>query len=288
MVMDRIAELVELLEPEVAAPPRDLQARQRDTLLRFMVSAEEAPPRPAHRRPRAKHRDRYLAIAGAAAVVAVVAATLVLGSSTTRPPVAEPGTSAVLTAVTSALVNTNRDIEEVQSSVSAAAQLSSTSWVDLDRGTCRTDTSIDGQRSLTVLVRDGSAVVIDYGLREWWTRDARGVNCEPSLTPQGIEHDVTTGDYRLAGQSTINGQPALKLESSTSTTGTHPVAKVTTLWVNATTYLPIQSTSLGHASEQTVFSWLPATSANASILNVKVPTGFRHVATAPLPNPAAP
>jgi hypothetical protein len=286
--MDRIAELVELLEPEVAAPPPHLQSRQRDALLRFMASAEEARTRPAHRRPRARHRGRHLAIAGAAAVVAVVAATLVLGSSTQRPPVAAPDTSAVLTAVTRALANTSGDIEEVQSSVPAAARLSSTSWVNLANGTCRTDTSVNGQPSLTVFVRDGSAVFIDYGLREWWTRDTGGVTCEPPLTPQTIIHDVTTGDYRLAGHATVGGQAALKLVSSMTTAGAHPVTKMTTLWVNATTYLPIQSTSLGHAKEQTVFGWLPATSVNASILNVTVPAGFRNVASAPSPNPSGP
>ncbi len=125
-------------------------------------------------------------------------------------------------------------------------------------------------------------------IREWWTRDTRGVTCEPPLTPQAIIHDVTTGDYRVAGRATVGEQPALKLESSMTTTGTHPETKMTTLSVNSTTYLPIQSTSLGRASEQTVFSWLPATSVNASILNVKVPAGFRHVAATPSPNPAAP
>jgi hypothetical protein len=288
--MDRIAELVELLEPEVAAPPPDLQSRQRDALLRFMASAEEARTRPGHRRPRARHRGWYLAIAGAAAVVAVVAATLVPRSSNPRPPVAAPGTapgtSAVLTAVTRALANTSGDIEEVQSSVPAPAQLSSTSWTDLTTGACRTDTSVNGQPSLTVFVRDGSAVFIDYRVREWWTRDTRGVTCEPPLTPQTIMHDVTTGDYRLAGHATVGGQSALQLVSSMTTAGAHPVTKVTTLWVNATTYLPIQSNSLGHAEEQTVFSWLRATSVNAAMLKVKVPAGFRSVATAPSPSPS--
>ena len=281
--MDRITELVELLEPEVAAPLPDLRVRQRDALLRYMASAEEARTRRAPRRPRAKHRGRYLAIAGAAAAVAVVAAIFVPGSSTPPPPVAAPRTSAVLTAVTRALATTSDDIEEVHSSVPAAAQLSSTSWIDLANGTCRTDTSVDGQRSLTVFIGGGNAVVIDYGLQEWWTRATSGVTCEPLITPQTIADDLTTGDYRLAGRATVGGQPALKLESSTTTSGTHPVTKMTTLWVNATTYLPIRSTSLGHAGEQTVFSWLPATSVNAAILRVEVPAGFHHVATAPSP-----
>jgi hypothetical protein len=280
--MDRIAELVQLLEPEVAAPSSHLQARQREDLFRFMASVEKADSGPAHWRLRAWH----LAIAGSVAAVAVAAATFVPGSSTPRSPLAAPRTSAVLTAVTRALTSTGGDIEEIQSSISAAIRLSSTSWIDLDTGICRTDTSINAQPSLTVFVGDGNAVIIDYARREWWTREASGVTCESPLTPQAIEHDVTTGDYRLAGHATVGGQPALKLVSTT--TGAQRVTKVTTLWVNATTYLPIQSTSLGHAREQTLFTWLPATSVNAAILDFKVPAGFLQVVTAPSPDSSGP
>ncbi len=200
MAMDRIVELVQLLEPEVAPPPPDLQARQRDVLLQFIASADKARTRLPRWRPKARHSGWYIAIAGAAAVAAVVAAISLPGSSPPHPPVAAPGTSAVLTAVTRALANVSSDIEEVRSSAPVAVQPSSVSWIDLATGACRTDTSVDGQPLLTVFVKSGSAVFIDYGLREWWTRGTGGVTCEP-LTPETIEHDLSTGNYTLAGRA---------------------------------------------------------------------------------------
>jgi hypothetical protein len=270
--MDRIVELVQQLEPEAAPPSADVQARQRDALLRSIASADTAGTRPV-RRPR--HEGWLLAVAGTA-VVAIAAALLASGSSSPpRAPVAAPGTSAVLTAITKVLASTSDDIEKVQSTAPGVAQLSATSWVDLSTGACRADTSINGQPSLTVLVEHGSAVFIDYSLREWWTRGTAGVRCEP-LTPKAIERAVATGTYTLAGHVVIDGQPSLKLVTMTTSSGLHPQSKLTTLWVNAATYLPIQSTSAGHVTEQTLFTWLPATDSNTAVFNVRVPAGFRE------------
>jgi hypothetical protein len=285
--MDRIVELVQLLEPEVAPPSPVVQTRQRDDLLRFMARADRLPMSPPRCRPHARHRGWYLAIAGAAAVAAVVAAISLPSSSPPHPSVAAPGTSAVLTAVTRALANVNSDIEEVRSSAPAAVQLSSASWIDLATGACRTDTSLNGRPLLTVFVENGSAVFIDYGRREWWTRGSGGVTCEP-LTPQTIEHDLSTGNYTLGGRTTVDGQQALELVSTTTTAGPHRATKTTTLWVNATSYLPIQSLSVGHVSEHTTFAWMPDTSTSAAMLSVTVPAGFHQVAKAPTATPSGP
>lgn len=270
--MDRIADLVRQLEPEMPPPSPDVRARQRDALLKSMMApAEEGRARPP--RWHARHKGRLVAIAGAAAA-AMVAAVVVPGSSPTPRPPAR--TTAVLTAVTRALATTGDDIEEVQSAV-PGAPVATTSWVDLSTGACRTDTSLNGRRSLTIFLEHGTAVFVDYGLREWWTRDAGGVSCEP-LTPETIEHDVTTGDYTVTGRATVGGQPSLKLVSTTRTTGLHQMTKLTTLWVNASTYLPIRSTSSGHLTEQTTFTWLPTTAVSTAILGVTVPAGFQRVA----------
>lgn len=276
--MDRIVDLVQQLEPEVVPPSVDVQARQRDALLRLIAPTREARTRRGRWRPR--HKGWVVAIAGAAAV-AVVAAILVSGSSSSpRAPAAAPGTSAVLTAITRVLASTSDDVEEVQSTAPGFVRLSATSWVDPATGACRTDTSVNGQPSLTLFVEHGRAVFIDYGLREVWTRATEGVTCEP-LTPQAIEHDVTTANYTLAGHAIIDGQQLLKLVAMTTSSGLHPQTKLTTLWVNAATYLPVQSTSTGHVAEHTVFTWLPATSASTAVFDVVVPAGFRRVATPP-------
>jgi hypothetical protein len=269
--MDRIADLVQQLEPETPLPSEDVWARQRDALLRSMALADEGRTRSRHSRFR--HKGWFLAITGAAAAV-VVAAIFVPRSSPSPPP--SVATSAVLTAITRSLANTGNDIEEVQSS-EPGTPLSTTSWVDLSTGACRTDTSLNGQPSMTIFVEQGNAVFINHDLRDWWIRSSEGVACEP-LTPQTIEHDLAAGHYTVDGNVILEGQASLKLVSTSATTGLHPVTQLTTLWVNATTYLPIQSTSSGHLPEQTTFTWLPATPTNVALLNVTVPAGFRQVA----------
>jgi hypothetical protein len=271
--MDRIADLVRQLEPEMALPPLDVQARQHEALLQSMPPAERlCTPPPRWRR---AHKGWFVVIGAAAA--AVVASIWVPGSSPSSR--AGPSTSAVLTAVTRALATAGGDIEEVQSRL-PGAPASTTSWVDLSTGACRTDTSLDGEPAFTIFLNHGKAVFVDYGLREWWIRNAGGVGCEPP-TPRTIEHDVTTGDYTVAGRAVVEGQPALKLVSTSTTTGLHQETKLTTLWVNARTYLPIQATSSDHLIEQTTFTWLPATTNNTAILSAEVPGGFRRVAPPP-------
>ena len=57
------------------------------------------------------------------------------------------------------------------------------------------------------------------------------------------------------------------------------VGKTMTLWVDSATYLPVRL-ALSHA-EQTDFGWLKPTPANLSLLQVKVPAGFRNVQVPP-------
>ena len=269
--MDRIADLVGQLEPETSLPSEDVRARQRAALLRSMaLEGEGSTP---SRGSRFGHRGWFLALIGTAAAVAVAAIVVPRSSPSPAPPLA---TSAVLTAITRTLAHTGNDIEEVRSSV-PGTPLSTTSWVDLSTGACRTDTSLDGQPSVTIFVEQGNAVFINHDLREWWTRRTGGVVCAP-LTPQTIAHDLATGHYTVDDHAVVNGQPSLKLASVSVTTGPHPVPQLTTLWVNAATYLPIRSTSSGHVAEQTTFTWLPATPTNAATLTIAVPAGFREVA----------
>jgi hypothetical protein len=269
--MDRIADLVQQLEPETPLPSEDVRNRQRGALHRSMALADEG--RPRSRRWRFRHKSWFLAITGVAAAT-VIAAILVSRFSPSPPP--SVATSAVLTAITRTLANAGNDIEEVQSSV-PGTPLSTTSWVDLSTGACRTDTSLNGQPSLTIFVEHGNAVFINHSLREWWTRSTEGVACEP-LIPQTIEHYLAAGHYTVDGHAILDGQASLKLVSMTATTGPHPLTQLTTLWVNAATYLPIQSTSSGHLAEQTIFTWLPDTPTNTGSLKIVVPAGFRQIA----------
>ncbi len=275
--MDRMVDLVRQLEPTTGPLPAGAEARQREALVRSWTLADEAPVRPPRRFPR--RAGWFVALGGAAAAAAAVALLAPGSSPSSRPPAAAPGTSAVLTAVMTALAQTGGDVEEVQSTA-PGGPLSATSWVDLTSGACRTDTSLEGQRSFTVFDEHGTVVVVDYAKKEWWTTGSNGVTCEPP-TPQTIEHALSTGQYTVAGHATVEGQPSLKLVATAATSGLHPVTKLVTLWVNATTYLPIQSTAAGHLTEHTVFTWLPATAASTAVLDVTVPRGFQQVAPPP-------
>lgn len=275
--MDRVVDLVRQLEPATGPPPAGAEARQREALVRSWTLADEVPVSPRRLHPR--RGGWFVALAGAAAVVVAVALLGPGSSPPSRPPTRAPGTSAVLTAVITALAKTGGDVEEAQSAV-PGAPLSATSWVDLASGACRTDTSLAGQRSFTVFDEHGNVVFIDYAKKQWWTSGSSGVTCEP-LTPQTIEHAVSTGQYTVAGHATVEGQPSLKLAATATTSGLHPVTKLVTLWVNATTYLPIQSTATGHLTEHTAFTWLPATATTTAVLDVTVPRGFQQVAPPP-------
>jgi hypothetical protein len=268
--MDRIAELVQRLEPETIPPSEEVKARQREALVTVMaqVDGEYTPSRSKS----SPSRRWFVAIAGAAAVVLVV--TFVISRSSPSPT-PRGGTPALLLGITRALANASDDIEEVHSSASAAP-LSATSWVDQSAGKCRTDISLDGRPSLSVFLDRGTAVLVDYDHQEWSMRSAEGVTCE-SLTPQVIAQDLAEGRYTVAGQAIVLGKPALKLVSLSSTGGSHSVMRLTSLWVDRTNYLPIESTSTGHLTEQTYFSWLPPTSMNRAPLNVTIPGGFHQV-----------
>jgi len=279
--MERLVELVRQLEPDTAQPPPGALSRQRAALFQSMEAADRTPSGPARRHPR--RGGRFLAFAGAAAAAAVVAigVATVPGWISPASPGSHPsgvahGTSAVLSAVTTALAGTGGDIEEVRSTASVD-QLGSVAWVDVATGACRTDTAVAGTPALTVFVEDGRAVVVDYLRRQWWSRSSEGVTCTP-LTPRTIGQDVAAGRYSLAGSSTVDGRRALRLTSTTATPGLHPVRKQTTLWVDATTYLPIRLTSTGHATDETTFAWSPATAGNRAALEITVPAGFRQVA----------
>ncbi len=284
--MDRILELVGQLEPAAGPPPSGAQARQRAALFRSIAPGEVRTPthRPLWRPAGA---DWPLALAGLA--VAAVAGALLLPGLLypIRPfspgPGVAPGTAAALTGVRRALTGAGGDVEVVTSTV-AAGGLTATTWVDLVSGACRTDTSVRGVPQLTVFVEAGRAVILDYRSRQWWSRPSEGVRCEPP-TPATILRDLAQGDYSLAGRTTIDGKPSLELVSTAPTSGLHPITKLSTLWVDAATYLPIQSVSTGHLAERTTFSWVAATKSTAAILKVAVPPGFHRAPIPPLGPP---
>jgi hypothetical protein len=91
-----------------------------------------------------------------------------------------------------------------------------------------------------------------------------------------LRYLLRCGIYRLAGRQHVAGVNAIKIVSPGS--GLQQV-----IWVNPTTYLPVQSLTYfltsGGAQEFLLadFQWLPATPRNLALLNVPIPARFRRV-----------
>jgi hypothetical protein len=90
--------------------------------------------------------------------------------------------------------------------------------------------------------------------------------------------------FRADGQQVVDGILARRLAATPALMKqihgeAGDVGKTMTLWVDSATYLPVRLT-LSHA-EQTDFGWLKPTPANLSLLQVKVPAGFRNVQVPP-------
>jgi hypothetical protein len=79
----------------------------------------------------------------------------------------------------------------------------------------------------------------------------------------------------------LNGRAVIKL---TIREGGHGTVQVTTLWVDAVTYLPLRTVSEGGGYTYEVEStYLPPTAANLAKLNVTIPAGFTRTPTIELP-----
>jgi hypothetical protein len=135
-----------------------------------------------------------------------------------------------------------------------------------------------------IAVGNGSltTTVVNYASHTWWTtqsaRPATGpgsASCMPgggirlsggyNAWPDFIRAQLACGAYTVAGKQAVGGVDALKITASSGHL---------TLWVNASTYLPMR---LEDGGLQTDFQWLPPTPANLAMLNMTVPAGIHQV-----------
>lgn len=115
---------------------------------------------------------------------------------------------------------------------------------------------------------------------------------------QQIQTDLANGTLTEVGQTTLNGQPALELQGSAPRmspieaipfAGAALLAKVAgtpvatpaldaatyTLWVDPTTYLPMQRTvTTPYGTVTATIQWLPDNAANEALISAPIPTGF--------------
>jgi hypothetical protein len=123
---------------------------------------------------------------------------------------------------------------------------------------------------------------VDYDDKTWsklHDSDVLPTSTEPSFTdPDGIQAALNDGTLTLLGPETLNGRDTLHLRMFAVYRGYR-----IDLWVDATTFLPVQDTdtliSAGDRAQPivtTTYSWLPRTEQNLAKLVLTAPPGFRH------------
>jgi hypothetical protein len=128
----------------------------------------------------------------------------------------------------------------------------------------------------------GSETAVIYANRTWWSAPLPIRNPGPAGCLQGggvylrpgpgggwpgfIRSQLACGAYTVVGHQVIDGVDAIKLTGSAGAS--------ITLWVDPSTYRPVQVTT---GPLQWSFRWLPANRANLAPLRVVVPVGFQHV-----------
>lgn len=144
---------------------------------------------------------------------------------------------------------------------------------------------------LTIRPHQTTSISIDYATQSYTERtypfgsDAPGPAPAPA-TPTGqaatLRAQVSAGQVALVGSGAVNDQQALELRDTRNQGG------VIELWVDPTTYLPIQEIDIptGAAADsvqsiRTEYQWLPATPANLAELTPggAIPPGFQPAST---------
>jgi hypothetical protein len=90
---------------------------------------------------------------------------------------------------------------------------------------------------------------------------------KPADLSSVIESGLRCDAFQVAGHQRVDGIDTIKL------TGIYDGSPLFTLWVDASTYLPVQLT--GH-EEEVQFRWLPPTQANLAQLTGTIPPGFHR------------
>jgi hypothetical protein len=265
---------------------------------------------------------RPLVLAGlpslAAAVAAVVIAVAVTRSGPAPGPLT-PGT--VRTAVLDALQQDSGDI--LQASVEyqdlgAAAESTRSTWVypafpavgqqvrfrevDYRQGkpsqdveSVYTEDEALEHTSMSTTQGPGSAKIVgvDYPTRTWATFTTSAPLVDLTVSPALIRSEIASGNFTVDGTVKLNGRDAVKLgwTQKAGPTKYSPVS-VTTLWVDATTYVPlrtvtVQTITLLAGATRTLFSdtatyqMIPATTASLKALTPPIPAGFTRAKRLP-------
>jgi hypothetical protein len=266
--LDRLAATHFRFAPDTRALVGD---NEREVLL-ARITADQARD-PSRRAPR--RGLVAVAVIGACAIAAavVVAGPIEHRGSSTPGGATHPRiwtTAYVVRATMAALANTSHDLVRIQMALSNGE--TSTFWFDFANGDSRTDVVRAGELNGLSTIVGHVETVVYYPKKEWWTTPP-GISALFIDTPKIIEENLANGGFTLVGEQMLAGEETLKLMGKIGDT-------TEVLWVDATTYLPVQQTDVpsgAGTSTQASFSWSTLTPTSAKLFKLTIPSGFRHV-----------
>lgn len=304
--MNDVTEL-DLLAPLGEVDPPDHETMAEVALL-LAAETDLVPARPT------RFGKRKMAIGGGVvAAAAAVFAVFSLAGSTTEAPVRssagnDPSLREVVLAaldshadsilhVTMTAVNKNAPEPPVADLWYSSAQPKAGQSITARNIVEATSSTFEQDASETYVVTSAGATPADcdvlqvqYETRDW----VRRVGDCPYLGEPALEltREIAKGEWhRVPGQATVDGQPAVQY--SRGTDGDHSKDtgySIQTLWINASTGLPISDDMKGYAVDGTLettvietFSFLPNTEQNRARLTVPIPAGFTQVTSFPQP-----
>ena len=98
-----------------------------------------------------------------------------------------------------------------------------------------------------------------------------------TLDAAGIRAEIANGQFKVIGQTELHGQQAVELQINVPPSNEAPPhVTAARLWVNATTYLPMQKYLRMSNGQQNVtqYIFLPPTAGNLAKLRPVIPAGY--------------
>ncbi len=264
---------------------------------------------------------RRLVLAGLPALAAAVAAVVIAVA------VAQPGPGpgrlapdAVRTAVLDALRQDGGDILQVRVEYQAfggVADGTSSTWVypafpvvgqqvrfreadyrdgkpSQDVESVYTEDEALEHTSMSTTEGPGSAKIVgvDYPSRTWASFTTSSPLVDLTVSPALIRSEIASGNFTVDGIVKLNGRDAVKLGwTRKAGPARFGPTTVTTLWVDATTYVPLRMTSRmvinqpapARTVEATTLTYqlIPATAASLKTLTPPIPAGFTRAGQIP-------